>query len=80
MSNVKVRLMEGLDISWGGKLIGGGYNIMKEQAYQKDNQINNYSREWRQGYQVMALAIVQVGDFTSMMTKGEWSKKFKRGN
>jgi hypothetical protein len=34
MSNVGVGLMEGLDISWKGKLTGGGYNIMKEQASQ----------------------------------------------
>ncbi len=33
--NVRVGLMEGLDISWRGKLIGGGYNIMKEQAFQE---------------------------------------------
>jgi hypothetical protein len=35
MNNVKARLMEGLDISWGGKFTRGGYKIMKEQAYQK---------------------------------------------
>ncbi len=35
MNNVKARLMEGLDISWGGKFTKGGYKIMKEQAYQK---------------------------------------------
>jgi hypothetical protein len=34
MSNVRVGLMKGLDISRGGKFIGGGYNIMKEQASQ----------------------------------------------
>jgi hypothetical protein len=34
MSNVRVGLMEGLDISQGGKFIGGGYNIMKEQTSQ----------------------------------------------
>jgi hypothetical protein len=36
----------------------------------KDNQINNYSRKWKQGYQVMALAAIQVGNFTSMVIKG----------
>jgi hypothetical protein len=46
----------------------------------RDNQINNYSREWRQDYQVMAMAAIQVGSFTSMVTRLKWSKKSRRGN
>jgi hypothetical protein len=64
---------------------------MKKQAHRRrlqhheganfsiNNQVNNYFRKWRQGYQVMALAAVQVGNFMNMVTRGKWSKKSRKG-
>jgi len=63
MNNVKARLMEGI-----GHIMRRQVHKRRPQDHEgasltKDNQVNNYSKKWRQGYQVMALVVVQVGNF-----------------
>ncbi len=47
-------------------------------SFSRDNQINSCPREWRQNYQVRALAVVQVGSFMNMVIGGKWGKVKKR--
>jgi hypothetical protein len=42
--------------------------------FPKDNQVNNCFGKWRQDYQMMVLAIVQMGNSMIMVIKGEWWK------